>query len=436
MLVGTVLTVTACQNEVPTAQDPNAIPLEPQTIEVLIPAADFLTEVRLAGGFGSTAGFFDLSGTAGFVAHQFSADSLEARTLVRFFPAPSSATVRDTTGASVTDTDLTPLRGFLVGTVDTLASVAPDSVTLSVGLLDQLWDSETVSWEYAVDTVQTQVPWGEPGAGPSPRIASGSWVRGENADTFRIPLDTAAIRMVSDTTTRLRGLRIDAETPNTRLRIRGLSIQIEVQPSVNPDTTVILNAGADDFAGFAFIYDPLPPPVGSELRVGGAPAWRTALTLDVPEALTGPASLCALVTCPLTLSPDELSSAQLLLSTATSPLAFQPRDSISIGAREVLSPETFPRSPLGELLTPLGGIRITGPAFSTVPGQTVAVPITAFIQRLLDEPTEGEPLLNSIALLSPAEPSSLEFMSFAGPDAVDAPMLRLVLTVGAEVGIR
>jgi len=431
-----VLIAVGCQNEVPTAQDPDAIPLEPQTIEVLIPAADFLTEVQLAGGFGSTTGFFDLTGTAGYVAHQFSADSLEARTLVRFFPAPTSATVRDTTGASVTDTDLTPLRGFLVGTVDTLASEAPDSVTLSVGLLDQLWDAETVSWDFAVDTVQTQIPWTEPGAGPSPRIGVGSWIRGENADTFRIPLDTAAIRMVSDTTTRVRGLRIDSETPETRLRIRGLSIEIEVQPSVNPDTTVVLTARADDFTGFAFIYDPVPPPVGTEMRVGGAPAWRTALTIDVPEALTGPTSLCAVVTCPLQLSADELSSAQILLTTVSSPLAFQPRDSISIGAREVLSPETFPRSPLGELLTPLSGIRITGPAFSTAPGQIVTVPVTSFVQRLLEEPVEGEPLLDSFALLSPAEPSSLEFMSFAGPGSPDAPMLRLVLTVGAQVGIR
>ncbi len=428
--------MAGCQNEVPTAQDPSAIPLAPETIEVLIPASDFISEVRLSGGFGSTTGFFDLQGTAGFVAHQFSPDSLEARTLVRFFPAPTTATVRDTTGASVTDTDLTPIRGFLVGTVDTLASFAGDSVELSVGLVDQLWDAETVSWEFAVDTVQTQVEWTEPGAGPSPRIGAGTWVRGEQADTFRIPLDTTAIRIVSDTTTRVRGLRIDSETPDTRLRIRGLSIQIEAQPSVNPDTSVILIAGADDFSGFAFIYDPVPPPAATELRVGGAPAWRTAISMDIPAQLNGPAALCAIVTCPLVLVADELSSAQLVLTTVESPFAFQPRDSISIGARELLSPTTFPRSPLGESLTPTGGIRITGPAFSTAPGQSVTIPVTSFVQRLIEGPEEGETLVDSFALLSPAEPSSLEFMSFAGLGGADAPLLRLVLTVGAQVGIR
>lgn len=429
------LLAAACQNEVPTIQDPDLVPVEPVTVEVLLPAAEFLTAAGTAGGFGSTNQLFAVDGsTVGFLAHRFSADSLEARTLVRFLPAPSSVTVQDSTGASVTDTILTPIGAFLVGRVDTLASVYPTDVQIEVGRLDQLWDASSATWEYAVDTLGLQRPWDEEGAGPVQVLTTGAWDISETADTFRIPLDTATLRVVMDTTTMRRGLRLASQTPATRLRISDLRIEIEAQPSVNPDTTVSLIAGADDFSGMTFIYDPVPAPVSGDLRVGGAPAWRTRISVQLPQQLTGPPSLCAVVTCPVQLNADELSSAQLLLTTRTSPLAFQPRDSISIAARELLAPATFPRSPVGSLLTPSGGLRISGPAFGASPGQQVAVSITPFIQALIaDTAGTGE---DALVLLSPVEPSSLEFMTFAGLGSTDAPVLRLVLTLGGQVDIR
>ncbi|MEZ4414894.1 MAG: hypothetical protein R3E10_04005 [Gemmatimonadota bacterium] len=412
------------------------VPVEPITVEVMLPASEFLTSARTAGGFGRTSELIGGDGSrVGFIAHQYSADSLEARTLVRFIPGATSVTVLDTTGASVSDTLLTTLNAFLVGIVDTAASVYEDSVGISVGRVDRIWHGETASWEWAVDSVGAQEPWTEPGAGPVAFLAEGTWVPTVSADTFRIPLDSAALSMVQDSTTRVRGVRLDTRTPGTRLRISNFSIQVEVQPSVNPDTSVVLTSPADDFSGVTFIYDPIPSPTGGELRVGGAPAWRASLSLALPAQLTGPAALCAVVTCPLTLRADELSSAQLLLTTIEGPPAFQPRDSISIGARQLLAPETFPRSPLGDLLTPFAGIRISGPAFSSAPGQTVPVSITPFIQNLI-EPDSGTVAVNSLALISPVEPSSLEFMSFAGLGGSGAPVLRLILTVGGKVGIR
>ena len=420
-----VLAFVACQEELPTAEDPDLVPLEVTTVEVRLPFSEFASGARVFGGYGRTS---ELG--KGFIASQFGGE-LEAATLVRFGRYPASAQVLDTTGTTRPDSALSFLSGRIVVRMDTLASVLSGPVEVTAHALTEPWDGTTTSWQNAVDSVGVTVPWSVPGGGALELIGSGTWDPA-TGDSVSIMVDSARLATWEDSTDFSRGVRLSTTDPGTRLEVESSLLWLETLPSINPDTLIYLVAGAQ---AFSFIYDPLPEPPTDELRVGGAPAWRSILDLALPEELTGPPELCARVTCPIPLSEEEISFAGLRLTTRAAPVAFAPSDTLSMDMRMVLAPDLLPKSPLGPTVVGFAGEILAPELFGAEAGSILEVPITSLVRDLVrGESISGDPVTNSIALLSLFEPLSLEFVTFEGEGSLTEPELRLILTFSNGIG--
>lgn len=412
----------ACQEETPTGLggDPAALPT---TVEVEIPWSAFASNLEVFGGYGSP------SELASGVAAEDYAGTLDAHTLVRFGAFPRQATVLDTTGTNRTDTLLTVIGGRLTAVMDSVASTNTGSVSLALGALQTPWHAPTVSWTSAVDTINDQRAWPEPGGGPVIDLTTADWDPAAG-DSVHFPLDSAGVALWADTTDVGRGGRLDLLTVGERVHVRSVLLRVQVRPSVNPDTIIELGVATRELT---FIYDPIPTPPPDGIRIGGAPSWRTVLDIQVPEQLDGLAELCAVVACPHVLVQGQISYAGLVLTSRASEAAFQPTDSVSLDVRPVFRRSALPKAPLGQsLLTDLVlGRRVAPEAFGTQPGQRVEIPITPFVRALVDEDGGGAP--NTLALMSVFEPLSIAFASFHGPGTADEPRLRLVLTIGPAV---
>jgi hypothetical protein len=395
-------------------------PSTPVTVEIELPWSEFGSNLQTFGGFGTT---YELG--EGLLATNF-AGTLNARTLVRFGAYPATASVRDSSGTQQTDTDLTYVGGTLVAFFDTVASTNTGPVSLTLGALQQVWHARSATWTSAVDTLGDIQPWTEPGAGPVNEVSLTTW-EPSVGDSALFALDSAAVAAWADTTDLSRGARIDAVTEGVRLRLLGASLRLSVRPSVRPDTLITLTTSTREVT---FVYDPPAPMPSSEIRVGGAPSWRTVIDVTLPDQLTGPPELCALVACPHTIEAGELSYASLVMTSDSTTAAFQPSDSTSVDARPVLQSSALPKAPLGSsLLQLLFGQRFPADAFGSAPGQRLEVPVTGFVGDLL----ASEDAPRTVALLSPFEPSAISWASFVGPGVTGEPTLRLILTIGAAM---
>lgn len=419
-----VLSLAACEEQMPTGVRDD-IAAAPITIEVELPWSVFGSDLEAFGGYGTIA---DIG--RGVLATDYEG-SLNARTLVRFGAYPDRATVRDTTGTARTDSTLTYIGGRMVAFFDSAASTNTGPVEIQLGATQQVWDSETASWAFAVDSAGDQQAWGTAGGGPVLDLVSATWDPASGDSVF-FPLDSAAVANWEDTADLSRGAHLRVVTDSVRLRVRRAELRLDARSSVNPDTIVALTAPTNRLT---FVYDPAPAPPPDGIRIGGAPAWRTVLDIELPEELTGPPEFCAVVSCPHPLQAGEISFAALVVTSRTTEAAFAPSDSVGLDVRPVLQRAALPKAPLGTSLigTVLG--RLVGPnAFGSQPGQEIEIPITAFARALLEEPEPGEiPPPNALALLAAVEPISITFASFEGPGGPGEPRLRLVLTIGPAV---
>lgn len=428
-----VLSVAACKNEIPTALDDGFLPVEPVTMEVILPWSEFGTGTQVVGGFGHA----DEVGV-GTIANAFGG-TLNARTLLHLVPqAPDSVNVDD-----ATDTLTTIVGGWMLLRFDPDGSSNEGPVTVSVGRTSTHWDARSASWQMAVDSVDTQEPWPEEGGGPVEPLGSAQWdpVQG---DSLLIGLGPEALAIVLDTTSSEFGVLVELDTPGELLRmtfgelrllalVEGIDSVITLPPvSVTEQT---------------FIYDPAPGPP-DELRVGGVPSWRTVVSMALPETVEGTPEACALVACPLVLSPERINHASLVLSTRANEPGFQPTDSLLVHARSLFAVEVLPKSPVGPpvFLDELGltiGAALSSAAF--VPGgeSKVEVPITPLVWDMARGTTSNGGLTSpNIALLSLncnplsgvcIEPASIAFSSFAGAGQPGEPALRLILTISDGV---
>lgn len=420
--------LAACQELLPTAESEDLVQAG-VAVEVTLPARDFLDRVRVYGGYGRTS---ELGG--GFIAHRFgsgddSGVGLEAATLLRFGRYPAVVTVNDTAGTSRPDSSLTFLSARIVARFDTLGSVRAGPVAIRAHVLTEPWDGVSANWEYAVDTLLHRVPWSQPGGGVLAEIGEVVWDPGAG-DSLVIAVDSVQVAAWSDTTDLSRGLRLSTEVPGVRLQVRSALMWLETLPSLNPDTLIQVLAGTENIT---FIYDPVPTPPDDGMRIGGAPAWRTVLDLDIPAALTGPPGLCEELGCPVRFSEEHVSYAALRLTTQAERAAFAPSDTISIDLRMVMVPDILPKSPLGPSISGLGGVVLAPEWFRPPGGHVVEVPVTGLVHDLLrGETAEGDPVSSTVALLSTFEPLSIEYASFEGLDATGPsrpgePELRLIL---------
>lgn len=402
--------------------------------EVILEYDEFASGARVYGGFGRTS---DLG--AGFVAHDFGSrvddggggqEGLDASSLLRFGRYPTSFQVLDTTGASVPDTSLTFLFGRLLMRFDSLSSVHGDQpVEIVAHALTEPWDATTATWEYAIDSIGNREAWSTPGGGAIEEIGSAIWEPGLG-DSVRIRVDSAWIAAWADTLNHTRGVRVSTTTPGVRLRVRAALLRLETVPSVNPDTIIQVPSSTENRT---FIYAPAPRPPRKTLRVGGVPAWRTVMDLDIPTVLDRPQELCDVVGCPVEITADHVSFAALRLTTRAAVRSFAPSDTLAVDLRSVLAPSVLPKSPLGPSLSGPFGTLVPPEWFHSPAGDVLEIPVTGLVRDLLrGETIDGDPVSKTIAVLSAFEPLSVEYMSFDGATSPTAPALRIVLNFSLE----
>lgn len=417
--------VAACSERTPTSIGDEVLPGAPITVQIELPWEEFGSDLVVLDGYGLPS---DLG--TGVVANGY-AGILNARTLLRFGAYPSAASVRDTTGTTVTDTNLTFTGGRLVAFFNRRASSASAPVELTLGAIQEGWHPRSANWTNAVDTLGGIQAWSEVGGGAILPIDTVTWdpVTG---DSLAFLLDSAEVAAWADAEDEARGGRLDLVSAGHRLDLRSVALRLQARPSVNPDTIIELDVGGQSVT---FVYDPPAGAPLSGIRIGGAPAWRTVFDVEAPTVLTGPPALCDAVGCPVSLDPGEVSYAALVLRSRRGEEAYQPLDTLALDARQVLSRAALPKAPLGGSLLGTVGRRVPPSLFGVDEGAEVEIPITAFLRNLIAgvDPETGLPYANTLALLSALEPVSIAYTSFYGPGSAEAPVLRLIITLGASV---
>ena len=425
-VVAVVMSASACTEESPTSIGESVLPGAPVTLQIEIPWEEFGSNLQVLGGYGHPSGL----GT-GVLANDYEG-VLNARSLVRFGAYPSSASVRDTTGTTVTDTDLTFVSGRVVARFRRVASSVSTPVDVAMGFMDEPWHRRSASWSLAVDTIGNQVAWSQAGGGTVTPLDTVTWDPSSGGDSIAFTLDSAQVSAWEDDDARELGARLDLVTPGHRVHVSSVALTLTARPSVNPDTLIDVPAQQTELT---FIYDPVPAPPADGIRVGGAPSWRTVFDVTVPTQLTGPPELCDAVGCPVTLDAGEISYAGLVLTTRAPEAAFQPLDTLGLDARPVLDRDALPKAPLGGPLVGGSGRPMPGVLFSDQVGSQVEIPVTGLVRDLITgtNPSTGLPYSNTLALLTPFEPLSIAYGSFHGPGTAFAPVLKLVVTVGPSV---
>ena len=426
LLATAATALVSCSEELPVGLGDAVLPGEPVTVVITIPWSEFGSDLEVFGGYGSPATLGQ-----GVLALQYEG-TLDARTLIRFADYPDTVAARDSTGATRPDFDPTYVGGRLVAIFDTAASTNGETaVGMILGRTEVEWDLRTASWDFSVDTINDQQAWPEPGGGPVTVVDTATWDP-TFADSVVFFLDSATVAAWSDPTDFAAGARLELLDAGHRVGVRGARLWLHARPSINPDTIVEVPSPS---SGATFIYTPNVPPPPAGIRVGGAPSWRTLLDVTVPKVLDSIPELCALVPCPHELRPVEISVAALVLTSAATDPAFQPTDSITVDVRPVFQRSAMPKSPLGESLIEGSGGRVLPPeAFGSSPGQAFEIPFTSYARDLLRGVTSrGDPVPNSLALLSLTEPYSIAYATFEGPGSANEPVLRLIVTIGPAV---
>ena len=413
--------VSGCKEKNTTAPDLGFLQVDPRTVEVLIPFGDFVDDVQVFGGYGSTV---DLG--RGFVAKDFGGQNV--RTLVHLGDYPTAAV------ESVT-------RSFADGRVvlffDTLRGTLDFPVDVELFGVQEQWHAPTVTWEVAVDTAGDRRGWSQPGGGVTTLLGGGIFdIRadleesGGLTDSLSILVDAATVAALGDPTSGMTGLLVAGSRPGTLLHL--VDVRLRIITSEQPDTLIEVSALLEDLS---FMFDPAPTAPLGWLRVGGTPAWRSVLTISMPRTVTGTPEVCGAVGCEVDLTEVDLNLAELVLTTRQTEPAYQPQNATSVDIRTVLSPELLPKSPLGGPLLPFPK-SFPPELFSTQAGTQVSLALTTLLKGILATAAATDTVpVTTIALFSDPEPNIIGFMAFEGAGAAGAPVLRLLYTIANPVGL-
>ena len=420
-----VLVAGACGYETPTAVEGLTFPVTVVTSEVSLSYDQFATGVQVFGGFGRAS---DVA--VPLVATEFGEEGLEARTLVRFGPIPRSASIRDTTGTTVTDPNVTLIGGRAVLRFDTLAAPS-EPVTLSASLISERWHPRSATFVHAVDTLGEQVPWAHPGGGDATPIATAVWDPAESDSAFFV-VDTLTIR-TWDTQDEARGMMVRMVTPGARVKVRSANLVMDALPSIRSDTMITTDTFSEHLT---FIYDPVPSLPEGALQIGGAPAWRTVFQVQLPASLPVQGEACPSGGCTIPLTADGITQAALVLTPGLNDASLRPTETLFVDARPIPSPEHLPRAPLGNSIQ-VPVLQVPPEIFAGGEGPVLEIPITSFVKDLARGVTEDSvPAPNTVALLAAIEPQSFELMRFLGPDTSSPPLLRILVSQLSGMSMR
>jgi hypothetical protein len=428
MALAVSMLAVACTDEVPTVPDGGMIPIQAETLEILLPFSEFARDFQVFGGFSTVAQL-----ATSFAAREHEGE-LDARALTRFgqFPGVIQVVPPDEEN-TVSDSVFTPIGGRLVVRIDTVAYRPPDEIELEAGNPLSAWHLESANWEFAVDTLGNRVAWEEPGGGPVRELALATWRPEEDGDSVVFAVDSATATDWVEGDAEARTIRIGARTPGALVRITSMRMDADVRPSVNADTVVAISA---EPTASTFLFTPDPGVDPGEIRIGGVPSRRTFFRFQLPDRVDPGTAICEVVECPVELTADRLMFAGLVLQTkVVEPAAFQPADTLRMDVRPVLAPERLPRSPLGSSVQ-VSPRALSPEGFRTGGETRVELPMTVFVQNLLRDPGDDEdPPPSTVALLSPVEPTGLSFAALVGPGQEGEPFLRLILTLSEGVSL-
>jgi len=420
-----LLLAWGCTDEVPTVEDGSLIPVGAETVEILLPFSDFARDFQVFGGFASVSAL-----ASPVVAREFRGD-FESRALVRFQNLPGVIQVRPPGQEStVPDSAFTPIGGRLIVRIDTL-SLRPDGpVEVEAGALLAPWHLESANWEFAVDTLGDRRAWEEPGGGPVRALGSGIWRPDEESDSLVVSVDSLTATEWVEGDVASRSARFEMRTSGALARLTSMTFQADVRSSVDSDTIVTISA---DLAATTFVFTPDPGVAANEIRIGGAPSRRAFFRFQLPSRVESGSPICQAVQCPLEITADRIMFAGLVMETLpVVPAAFQPADTLRLDVRPALAPDRIPRSPLGRSVQ--AAPRPLAPSAFQEGGETrIEIPMTGFIQSLLQDPDPDDPVPTTVALLSPVEPTGFTFASLAGPGMEGEPFLRLILSISEGV---
>lgn len=401
-----LLALTGCANDVPTATGTELFPAgtEMTTVDLVLPASEFLTGDTVYDGFSSVRSVNYL-----LVANQFDG-ALDAHTLVRFGAFPDSVTY--TSGSStVTDSVFTYGTGRVTALIDTLASVPSTSVVLRLYALEQPWDSSSATWQNASEAGGAEVPWRTPGGTLGRLIAETTWVRGDTLSRDTVSWQVDSLSMKEIATPGFAGLAITAAQAGTRVQLRQPDVVANAHPASRADTTVKVTPGS--FAQTFVFNPPVPQPAGA-FRVGGVTGARTVLRLGLDHQVPScadPAAGCPTVS----LRDVTLNRAVLLLEALPAASGFRPTVPNFLQIRPVLEPALGRHGSLGDLLTQDS---IPTELFQAPGGQTASVDVTSLFQTYADSSAV------SLALLSVSKSPSFGALWFT-----NTPRLRLVYSL-------
>jgi hypothetical protein len=413
--------VTACGDESPTGVGADLLGPGVRTYEVVFDASEFLVADTTFDRIGSLD-----DADFRMVAHAYDGE-LDARTLFSL-RRPLTATYSPAEGQTVTDTIEVVVGGMLTLVRDTIAS---DRAAMEIEIVQvgEEWHRASATWAVRVDTAGVTEAWASPGGSPGAVLATATW---ESGDTLRIPFDSAAVAVWDDSLSARVGGLIRTTSPGQRLFLEGMSFQFNVVP-VGADTVV--QAGSIVESKIISTPDVAAPMPGT-MRVGGLPAWRTALRFQPVSEMRIPCGPGQPPGCTLPLGDVTVNLAALLLE----PMAAGSRRverPIRLEARAILEGPGIPlaRSPMSPSVGLSDSLAValfdgTNPE----PG-TIRVPITTFIQFHLGEPTDDPPP-QWLALTALGERTQFGFGAFGGLGSHRPPRLRLVVSVPDEVLMR
>ncbi|HET7230739.1 MAG TPA: hypothetical protein VFJ16_12095 [Longimicrobium sp.] len=371
-----LLAAAACTDDTPTLAGDPFFPGggRPVTLEVIVPAAQFLTPGGVFQGYETGRTFPDV-----VVANQYQG-VLNAHA-IQDYNVPDSLTYSQN-GATKTDTAYSIRSARLVVAVDSLGSLQGAATTLQAYRIAQAYDSVSATWTLAVDSGAVHTPWAQPGGTRGALLGSGSYVRA-TSDTVVVPIDTAAARRLRPDSAS--GLLLATAQAGTRLQLASTVLRLDLKPSnADRDTTITINVAPT--ANF-FIFTPEPALPAGSFSAGGVLAARTLFGLNFDQPLPGCA---APATCPTVRLKDvDLNRVSLLLKPQASPAGFDPLRPVALTLWTVTEPELGRRAPLGHLAIDPQVAGNAGSQFTTyTPGDTlVEVPLTLQAQDAVNRDT-------------------------------------------------
>jgi len=411
-----VLAAAACTDETPTLTGDEYFPggSRPVTLEVIVPATQFLHQLGIYQGYESRRTLGQL-----IVANQY--QGVLSANVLQDYDVPDTLSYSQG-GTTRTDPAYSIRSARLVVAVDSFGTYQGVPATLQAYRVAQAYDSTTASWTMAVNNDSVHTAWTQPGGTRGALLGSAAYVRA-TSDTVVIPLDTATARLFRPDSAS--GLILAAQQAGTRLQLASAVLRLDVKPSnAERDTTITINISP---TGSFFVYTPTDPPLpAGALMAGGVAAARTLFSLDFDQDLPGcqPPTTCAAVR----LKDVNLNRVSLLLKPVAPPAGFDALRPVPLTLWTVTEPELGQRAPLGHLAVDPQTSGVASSQYITyLPGDTlVELPLT--LQAL--DAVRRDTLKLNLALLGETPPVGTGTVRTFGVARFDPqPRLRFVYTL-------